>query len=169
MVALLSVCPVRLGNYAFLEVGVQVQQINGEWWLLFAAAETKSKRVDERPVPMALKSCIERWLGHWREFFKNPGSSFWASTKGGNLAYTYVGTIVTEVTRRELGVAVSPHLFRHSAVHTVAILRGDQMGIASGVLQHADPRTTGIYDIKGRSVMAGRALQSIVRELESPR
>ncbi len=169
MVALLSVCTVRLGNYAFLEVDRHLRKINGEWWMLFSAEETKSRRPDERPVPAALTAAIDRWLSHWRGFFKNPGSAFWVSTKGGNLAYTYVGTIITEVTRRELGVAVSPHLFRHSAVHTVAILKGDQMGIASGVLQHTDPRTTGIYDIKGRSVMAGRALQSIVKELERSR
>jgi hypothetical protein len=82
------------------------------------------------------------------------------------MAYTYVGSTITGVTRRELGVAVSPHLFRPSAVHTVAVRRGDQMGIATGTLQHTDSRTTAIYDIKGRSFLSGRALQSVVDELD---
>jgi hypothetical protein len=67
--------------------------------------------------------------------------AFWPSIKGGSLAYTYVGHIVTEVTRRELGVPVNPHLFRDCGVYTVATHAGDRMGIASGLLQHTDKRT----------------------------
>jgi hypothetical protein len=83
MVGLLSVCTVRLGNYAFLEVDRHLRKINGEWWMLFSAEETKSRRPDERPVPAALTAAIDRWLSHWRGYFKNPSSAFWVSTKGG--------------------------------------------------------------------------------------
>jgi integrase len=133
---------------------------------LFAAEDTKSGRPDERPLPDQLTPCIDRWLGHWRGFFTNPGDAFWTSIKGGGLAYTLVGSIISAVTRREIGVDVSPHLFRHSAVYTVALRQGNQMGIASGVLQHTDPRTTAIYDIKGRSVQAGRALYALVSDVD---
>jgi hypothetical protein len=44
--------------------------------------------------------------------FLEPRDAFWSFTKGGPLAYTYVGQIITETTLRELGVAVSPHLLR---------------------------------------------------------
>jgi integrase len=87
--------------------------------------------------------------------------------KGGPLAYTYVGRIITETTRRELGVAVNPHLFRDCAVHTVAINAGDRMGIASGLLQHTDPRTTEKYYNKGASVSAVRKYQQILDQLMS--
>lgn len=56
----------------------------------------------------------------------------WPSPNGGRLAYTYVGFIITETTRRELGVAVNPHLFRDCGVYTIADRDGANMGTASG-------------------------------------
>ena len=102
--------------------------------IILEAAETKSKRPDERPVPEILTSHIDRWLKHWRILFRNPDDAFWPSIKCGPLAYTYVGHIITETTRRELGVAVNPHLFRDCAVYTVARSwrpNGDRLGTSS--------------------------------------
>ena len=136
MIALLSLCPIRLGNFASLRIGQQIWRINGVWWIMLEANETKSGRPDERPVPEVLTLHIDRWLERWRPLFRDPEDAFWPSTKGGALAYTYIGQIITETTLRELGVAVNPHLFRDCAVFTVATVAGDRMGIASGLLQH---------------------------------
>lgn len=78
-----------------------------------------------------------------------------------------MGHIITETTRRELGVAVNPHLFRDCAVYTVATNAGDRMGIASGLLQHTDPRTTEKYYNKGASLSAVRRYQQILDQLVS--
>ena len=86
--------------------------------------------------------------------FIQPDDSFWPSIKGGPLAYTFVGHIITETTRRELGVAVNPHLFRDCGVYTVAINAGDRMGIASGLLQHTDQRTDEKHYNKGATIGA---------------
>ena len=127
MIALLSLCPIRLGNFAGLRIGRQICRIGDTWWIILEANETKSGRPDERPVPEILTEHIDRWLERWRPFFLKPADAFWASTKGGRLAYTYVGQIITETTLRELGVAVSPHLFRDCAVYTVATTAGHCM------------------------------------------
>jgi len=82
------------------------------------------------------------------------------------LAYSFVGKVVTDVTRRELSVAVSPHLFRDSAVHTVANNLGDQMGVASALLQHTDPRITELHYNKGASISATKKFVAIVTGLE---
>ena len=141
MIALLALCPIRLRNLAELCVGRQLRRVGDAWWIILEADETETGRPDERRVPRIIAAAIERWLGHWRSVFHPCDYSFWPSIKGGALAYTYVGHIVTETTRRELGVAVNPHLFRDCAVYTVAINAGDRMGIASGLLQHTDQRT----------------------------
>jgi len=78
-----------------------------------------------------------------------------------------VGHIVTEVTRRELGVPVNPHLFRDCGVSTVATHAGDRMGIASGLLQHTDERTTEKHYNKGATLSAVGRYQQIVDELMS--
>ncbi len=162
MVALLSLCPIRLRNLHALALGRQIRRVGNEWWIVLEAQETKSNRPDERPIPEILTPIIERWISYWRPFFLDPGDAFWASTKGGSLAYTYVGTLITELTRRELGAAVNPHLFRDCAVQTVAHAAGDQMGIASGVLQHFDPRVTEKYYNKGASHAAAKTYQDIL-------
>jgi integrase len=158
MIALLALCPIRLRNLAELCVGRQLRRVGDIWWIILEAEETKTGRPDERPVPGIIAEAIERWSGCWRSVFHPSNDAFWPSIKGGLLAYTYVGHIITETTRRELGVAVNPHLFRDCAVYTVAINAGDRMGIASGLLQHTDERTVEKYYNKGashRSIDAG--------------
>ncbi|MBK5199277.1 MAG: hypothetical protein JJE37_13530, partial [Methyloceanibacter sp.] len=97
--------------------------------------------------------------------FHPTNDALWPSTKGGTLAYTYVGHILTETTRRELGVAVNPHLFRDCGVYTVATYAGDRMGIASGLLQHVDSRTTEKHYNKGAMLTAAGRYQQIIDEL----
>ncbi len=167
MIALLSLCPIRLGNLASLRIGQQMQRMDGAWWIVLDAAETKSSRPDERPVPEILTSHIDRWLERWRQVFLEPKDAFWPSIKGGPLAYTYVGHIITETTLRELGVAINPHLFRDCAVYTVATVAGDQMGIASGLLQHTNSRTIEKHYNKGASIAASRRYQQILHRLMS--
>jgi integrase len=162
LIALLALCPIRLSNLSELRVGRQLRGIGDSWWIILEADETKTGRPDERPVPEILSGSIDRWLEHWRTVFLKPDDASWPSTKGGPLAYTYVGHIITETTRRELGVAVNPHLFRDCAVYTVATNAGDRMGIASGLLQHTDQRTVEKYYNKGASIGAVRRYQQIL-------
>ena len=49
MVALLAPCPVRLRNFAALEIGRTFLKIDAAWWIVLP--DTKSGRPDHRPVP----------------------------------------------------------------------------------------------------------------------
>jgi integrase len=167
MIALLALCPIRLRNFTELCIGRQIRRIGEIWWIILEAAETKSERPDERPVPEILTAYIDRWLERWHPLFLEPGDAFWPSTKGGPLAYTYVGDIITKTTLRELDVAVSPHLFRDCAVYTVATHAGDRMGIASGLLQHTDERTIQKHYNKGATIGAVQRYQEILDQLMS--
>ena len=62
MVAILAVCPIRLKNFAALEIGRSFQEHNGSWWIVLR--NTKSRRPDERPVP---------------DYLHMPSSSIWKS------------------------------------------------------------------------------------------
>ena len=78
-----------------------------------------------------------------------------------------MGNIITETTLRELGVAISPHLFRDCAVYTIANAAGKRMGIASGLLQHADERSVEKAYNKGAAVEAVQKFQMILNELQN--
>ena len=168
MIALLALCPIRLRNLADLRLGQHLRKIGETWWIILTASETKSNRPDERPVPEVLTTFIDRWVDHWRRFFRGAADAVWPSIKGGRLAYTYVGNIITKTTFRELGVAVNPHLFRDCAVYTVASTAGDQMGIACGLLQHSDPRVTEKHYNRGAISAASRRYQAIIRAMIDP-
>ena len=66
MVALLAFCPIRLKNFAALEIGRSFVKIQGTWWIVLSAAETKENRADERPINELLTPVIDRYLGQYR-------------------------------------------------------------------------------------------------------
>lgn len=162
MIAILSVCPIRLKNFAALHLGKQIQRIDGVWWIMLSATETKSRRPDERPLPSFLTEPIDHWIALWSQRFPDPGDAFWPSSSGGPMGYTFVSTTISSITQRELGVRISPHLFRDCAVYTVASNAGDQMGMASALLQHTDPRVTQEHYNKGAMHRAVGEFQRII-------
>ena len=62
MIALLALCPVRLMNYAMLEIGQTFNQVHGRWWITLPRTSRKSRRADERPVPAILNQRINAYL-----------------------------------------------------------------------------------------------------------
>lgn len=62
MLALLAVCPIRLKNFAALEIGSTFVQISGQWWIVLSALQTKVKRADQRPVDDILTSALNRYI-----------------------------------------------------------------------------------------------------------
>src|SRR5208337_2233154 len=43
MIALLALCPVRVKNYAALEIGSTFKQVNDSWWIAVPQFNTKTK------------------------------------------------------------------------------------------------------------------------------
>ena len=86
MVALLALCPIRRKNFAALEIGRSFVKINGTWWIVLSASETKEKRPDERPINELLTPVIDRYLGQYRPVLArtdNPPSALWLSCNNG--------------------------------------------------------------------------------------
>ncbi|MEQ1945178.1 site-specific integrase [Mesorhizobium sp. VNQ89] len=166
MIAMLALCPIRLKNFASIQIGKQLRKIDDQWWIMLASEETKTGRADERPLPTILTPIIDQWIDTYRPAFLRPGDALWVSTAGGAVAYTYVGAIITETTRRELGIAVNPHLFRDCAVFTVAHNAGREMGIASALLQHTDHRVTDKHYNRGAIVEAVKSFHRIVLAID---
>src|SRR3954453_15210711 len=54
MVALMALHPIRLKNFAALELGRSIVRIEDGWWIVLGAAETKADRPDERRVDRTL-------------------------------------------------------------------------------------------------------------------
>jgi integrase len=153
MVAILALCPIRLKNFAALEIGTTFREVEGCWWIILPSADTKSHRPDERRVTPRMNWAIDAYLSEWRPVLmgSEPESKrLWiSSTTAGPLTYKNLGTLISKVTRETVGVDVSPHLFRTSAASTAAIYGSDTPGLGSGVLSHTHARTTERYNRAG--------------------
>jgi integrase len=62
MVALLVLCPIRLKNFAALELQSSFRRVGTSWWIVLDRKDTKSRRPDERRVPCDLDAAIEAYL-----------------------------------------------------------------------------------------------------------
>jgi site-specific recombinase XerD len=128
MVALLALCPIRLRNFAALEIGRTFAEINGQWWIVLPASDTKEKRADERPIDNMLRSAIECYITKFRPILEARGASssaLWLSSNDGMpMSYDGIESTIKITTLSTAGVDVSPHLFRTSAASTAATRGG---------------------------------------------
>jgi hypothetical protein len=66
MVAMLAMHPIRLKNFAALEIGRSFVEIRGSWWIVLSASETKEDRPDERRVDDLLKPALDCYHRKYR-------------------------------------------------------------------------------------------------------
>jgi integrase len=169
MIALLAFCPIRLKNFAALEIGQTFKEIHGRWWIALPGISTKSHRPDERPVPALLNRYIDVYLKQSRPALlgsRPPTNALWlSSTTGRPMTKKNLGILVSKITLETLGVDVSPHLFRTAAASTAAAYGGKTPHLASALLNHTDPRVTDEHYNRASSVSASKVYAEITAAL----
>ena len=186
IIALLAVCPIRVGSFASLTLGRSFLRIGDGWWIRLAANETKSGRPDERPVPGFLTSCVDEYLRAYRPRFlcagrvgrtrkygaASQGASaeiatgpLWMAQRGDAMSLVTMKKTITQTTQQTLGVSVSPHLFRACAATTAALHASNHPHLASGLLQHVDPRVTEAHYNRASSLQAAIRYGEILDEM----
>jgi site-specific recombinase XerD len=166
MIALLARCPIRLKNFAALEIGHSFTNVEGTWWIVLTAAETKEKREDERPVPEEFTSSVERYLKVYRPILargNDPGSALWVAINGKPMSYASMGELITEITTMALGINVNPHLFRSAGVTTLATRAGDKPHAGGELLHHRPGPVTQENYNRASCVTAGKSLRDVNR------
>jgi integrase len=164
MIALLACCPIRLRNFAALELGRHVLRVGSGWHIRLNAGETKEKRQDERLLPNFLCSYIEKYIATLRPVFTLEGPALWVGRNGSALKPNTVARIVTQTTRRLLGTPISPHLFRTCAASTAYGLAGDQPHLASALLNHRSTRITEDHYNRSKCMKFSRKFEAIVND-----
>ena len=172
MIALLALCPIRVKNFAALEIGGAFKQVNSSWWIAVPQFNTKTRtNFEERRVHHCLNDAIEAYLTKSRPALMKSGkptSALWISSRTGQRYTTKnLGTLISKITRQTIGVDVSPHLFRTAAATTAAMYGGDTPHLASALLGHRDPRVTAKHYIRTISINAANTYAEIVRQYRS--
>jgi len=167
MIALLAFHLIRLKNFAALEIGRTFVQVNGRWWIVLAASETKEGRADERPVDDCLPCWIDRYLTIHRPILARkddaPASLWLSSNDGRAMTYRGVGKVISHTTTATVGVDVSPHLFRTAGASSCAVYAGDHPHLASALLHHTDPAVTQEHYNHADSVGAVQNFGALIR------
>lgn len=151
MVSLLASCPIRLRNFAALEIGSTLRNVGDDWVITLPASQTKGGRPDERPVSREMTRRIDSYLGNYRRSVRET-NALWVGRTGEALGYSGVERVIVETTRREFGTSISPHLFRSCAASTVYRNLPAQSGMAAAILQHTDLRITERYYNRARNI-----------------
>jgi integrase len=170
MLTLLAFCPIRRKNFAALEIGRSFVKIRGQWWIVLSAAETKEKRADERRVNELLTPIIDRYISEYRPVLARSTSGstgLWLSRNdGAPITAKEFARVIRNTTLSRVGVAVSPHLFRTSAVSSAAVHAGDNPHLASAVLHHTHPSFTNQHYNRATSLTAAENFRQTVRKYE---
>jgi site-specific recombinase XerD len=167
MIALLALRPLRLRTFSLIRVGTHFRQVGAEWRMVFEGPESKSGRTFETTVPEKLVRPLEYYLQAVRPLFNaaDRHDGIWASTKGRPLTGNAIARIITERTREAFGQPVNPHLFRHCAATTIAIIQPGRIAVARDLLGHTSLATTNAYYNKARSIDASRLYARVLSEL----
>jgi len=171
MIAILAVCPIRLKNYVKLEIGKSFQWIEGAWWIILPAKNTKSDRRDERRIPSFLTSYIEEYICNARPaLLAAQSDTLWvSSTTGAVFTKNNLGSLISKITKAAIGVDVSPHLFRTAAASTAASKGSDLPKLAAGVLGHIDGRITELHYNRAKASDAAKSYSGILDALRATR
>jgi integrase len=173
IIALLAICPIRIKNFAALEIGKTFHQVQGNWWITLPPGSTKTGSLEERPVPEFLNYAIELYLTEARPVLigSHPfTNSLWISSRTGQRYTTKnLGTLISKVTLKSIGVDVSPHLFRTAGATTAAMYGGDNPYLASALLGHSDKRVTYENYIRATTMNAAKQWAAILAPYYGPR
>ncbi len=104
MLAVLALCPMRLKNFAELQLGSTFKNIEGSWWITIPKSQTKTRRTpEERRLPAFVIPHVQVYLNEAREALLAPDAeinALWISSTTG-LAFTRknLGTLISKLTR----------------------------------------------------------------------
>ena len=168
IIALLAAVPLRKRTFAALTVDQHLVKIGSGWLLDIPAADTKTRRALEFPIPDRLSEPLGLYLTKFRVEIRgaNQHQGLWPSAKGCPMRGGAIYDSVRRRTLEGLGFPVNLHRFRSAAGKFWSI--SDPMNVrgAKDLLGHTDFGTTERHYIGAQSRLAGRALTKVLR---SPR
>ncbi len=167
IVAILTVCPVRLRNLAMMRIGDHLHQVGAEWRLRFDGGETKTGQPIHLVIPRELSPFLAIFLEKVRPEFPKVanGTDVWPACKGKPMAKETIYMRVMKRTRELFGVAINPHAFRSIAATFLAESSPEDALYARPLLGHRQPETTERYYIRASQIDAARIVSTALRRI----
>lgn len=164
-IALLALRPLRKRNFASLEIGKHVVQIDGAWWLVLSREETKTRQPVEVPFPQQLVPALLRYLEKYRPLLagsRYTDSRLWLSYKFTPQTAHSIQLQIVARTKEAFGVSINPHLFRDCVATSIAIHDPENVRMAAPILGHRSFATTERHYNLARTLEAGRDYTKVI-------
>jgi hypothetical protein len=165
IIALLSMVPLRRRTLTALTMSKHLVK-TGECWLLdIPAADTKTRRPLEFPLPDDLSRHISFYLARFRPMFRGADKhdGLWASIRGRPMDDGSIYDMVRRRTTETLGFPVNLHRFRLAAGNLWSIADPTNVRGVKDLLGQMRFGTTEKHYIGAQSRLAGRALAEALR------
>ncbi|MEW9837521.1 tyrosine-type recombinase/integrase [Mesorhizobium marinum] len=166
ILALLSLWPIRRRSIAALSLTKHVVRAGETLSINLFEEDTKSGRPDSFTVPSKLAPYLLHYLNCVRPRLTrmSPVDALWVSQRGKGLTPDAVYQVVRRLTHQAFGEPMALHDFRRAAATSLALEAPDKIGLATGVLQHANPDTTGRHYNLAGSTQASRRFNQAISE-----
>lgn len=167
MLVLIALYPFRAKNFATLAIGETLRQIKTDWWITLARGTTKSRRADERRVHSWLVPYLDLYLTESRPVLLKIGgqdsNALWLSSTGRPITPSEIGRLISLITLRTLGCAISPHMFRTAGATTAATYAPELPNLSSALLDHIDSTVTEQNYIRTSSIAAANKYGQLIK------
>jgi hypothetical protein len=165
IIALLSVVPLRRRTLAALTISNHLVKTGESWLLDIPAADTKTRRALEFPLPGGLSGRTNLYLDRVRPVITGADShdGLWPSTRGRPMDDGSIYDMVCRRTTKALGFPINLHRFRLAAGNLWSIADPRNVRGVKDLLGQASFRITEKHYIGAQSRLAGRALGEVLR------
>jgi integrase len=165
IIALLAAVPLRKRTLAALTINQHLVKIGSGWLLDIPAADTKTRRAMEFPIPDTLSEPIALYLTKFRPKITgaNKHQGLWPSAKGHPMNGGAIYDAVRRRTLEGLGLPVNLHRFRSAAGNLWSTSDPINVRGTRDLLGHIDFGTTERHYIGAQSRLAGRLLAKALR------
>jgi site-specific recombinase XerD len=169
MIALLAARPLRIENFATLQIGKHLRATSSGFLLDIPGEETKSGRPIETFVPEMLCPWLSIYLEEYRpNLLRGRQSSYlWVHNTGHSYQPGSLSQRISKLTARALGVAISPHLFRDCAATTIATDDPEHVLIIASILGHTTLKTAERHYNHAQGLEANRRIQATLKSIRS--
>lgn len=164
MICLLALMPMRRRALSELALGKSFHVEPGQTTICLDDSMTKNGQLWEAAVPDAARDMLETYLNIGRPVLAARGSgdhlAVWLGKHGAPMSINQFTRAIGNRTKQQLGVEVSPHLFRDAAATTLARASPASARMIKPVLGHATTRIAEGHYIQADTISAGRQLAS---------
>lgn len=167
MVATLTICPVRISNFAAIRINEHLQQHGDEWRQKFEDVEIKNNTPLGFHIPSSLSPYLVIYLDMIRPDLlgANSHTSLWPGAKGAPLAMITIYANIIATTELLFGVGINPQSFRSIAATWLSERSSSDALFARPLLGHRSPATTERYYIKASKLEASQRVSAALTQL----